>query len=78
MGETSIPCTEATRNRLRDGKTSGVSWDRYLNDLLDAAERADDYENSSTDVTVELADAVKTIEERTGRIERTLDEVTGR
>jgi hypothetical protein len=56
MGETSIPCREDTRDRLRDDKTSGVSWDRYLNDLLDAAERADDHANGA-DVDA-IADAV--------------------
>ena len=56
MGETSIPCREDTRDRLRDDKTSGVSWDRYLNDLLDAAERADDAANGAE--VDAIADAV--------------------
>lgn len=56
MGETSIPCREDTRDRLRDDKTSGVSWDRYLNDLLDAAERADDHANGAE--VDAIADAV--------------------
>jgi NAD(P)-dependent dehydrogenase (short-subunit alcohol dehydrogenase family) len=79
VGETSIPCTESTRDRLRDDKTTGVSWDRYLNDLLDAAERVDDYENGAdvTDLS-SLADAVETVETRTGKIERMLEEVANR
>jgi hypothetical protein len=76
MGETSIPCQEETRDRLRDDKTVGVSWDRYLNDLLDAAERVDDYENApEVDGLESLASAVETIETRTGRIERTLEDM---
>jgi len=76
MGETSIPCREDTRDRLRDDKTSGVSWDRYLNDLLDAAERADDHANGAeVDGFDSLASSVEAIEQRTGRIERTLEEM---
>lgn len=76
MGETSIPCTETTRDRLRDDKTAGVSWDRYLNDLLDAAERADDHENgASVDGLSSLADSVETIEMRTNRLERMLEDL---
>lgn len=79
MGETSIPCREETRDRLRDDKTSGVSWDRYLNDLLDAAERADDYESGAeVNDLGSLASSIETIETRTGRLERQLEEMEGR
>jgi len=38
MGWTSITLTEATRDILRDDKPEGVSWDRYLTDLVDDTE----------------------------------------
>jgi hypothetical protein len=76
MGETSIPCQAETRNRLRDDKTAGVSWDRYLNDLLDAAERADGYESGAEVNDLDsLASSIEAIEARTGRIERTLEDM---
>jgi hypothetical protein len=79
MGETSIPCREETRDRLRDDKTSGVSWDRYLNDLLDAEERADDHENAGdVDGFSSLASSVESIEGRIGTIERKLDDMEAR
>jgi len=73
MGKTSIPCNEATRDRLddlRDGQYK--SWDAFLNQL------ADDWQGES-DTTVDgldsLARAMETVEERTGRIERTLEDL---
>ncbi len=70
MGKTSIPCDEATRDRLddlRDGEYK--NWDAFLNQL------ADEYDG--TEATVDgldsLARAMETVEERTGRIERTLE-----
>jgi len=35
MGQTSIPCSKAMRDRLRDEKPQGVSWDKFLDDLLE-------------------------------------------
>jgi hypothetical protein len=72
MGETSIPCTEATRDVLREDKTPGVSWDRYLTDLLADAKRATD----GGDDVDSLASAIETIETRTGRMERQLEQLT--
>ena len=79
MGETSIPCRAETRDRLRDDKTAGVSWDRYLNDLLDAAERADDHEAGVPigEQLDRIQSAAETAEERTGTIERKVDELGG-
>lgn len=75
MGETSIPCTEATRDRLRDDKTPGVSWDRYLTDLLDDAQRARTADGPNAEDLSSLAASLETVETRTGRIERILDDV---
>ena len=55
MGETSIPCTEATRDRLRDDKPQGVSWDRYLKQLADGATPRADADITAT-VTPTLDD----------------------
>lgn len=37
MSETSIPCTKAVRNKLRDCGKKGDSWDKVLNNLYEDA-----------------------------------------
>jgi len=37
MSETSIPCSKALRNRLRDCGKKGDSWEKVLNDMYEDA-----------------------------------------
>jgi len=74
MGETSIPCREATRNRLDDIRGGRYrSWDEFLNDMADTFEDGDG--GVETGDVPEIARSVEAIEERTGRIERTLEDL---
>lgn len=78
MGQTSIPCTEEARDRLAKQKPDDMTWSEFLRGAA-----GDDVVGSPRvgEVADELAsvqDAIATVEERTGRIERMLEEVTGR
>lgn len=74
MGEqTSIPCSREARDAHAAQKPDDVSWTDYLLAL------ADEREIATVDPDLERIEAtLATLEERTGRIERTLEEVTGR
>ena len=37
MSETSIPCSKAVRNKLRDRGRKGDSWEKVLNEIYDDA-----------------------------------------
>lgn len=81
MGESSLPCGTSTRERLEEMRGENFrSWDAFLNYLGDMFEEYDEeYANSGFDDGVadleSLASSVETVEERTGRIERTLEEL---
>jgi len=82
MGETSIPCGESTRDRLDELRGDEYkSWDAFLNHLADVWEQSEPtYEatipEGSDSGFEDIAEAVETIEERTGRIERTLEDLS--
>mgnify|MGYP000344252145 CR=1 FL=1 len=73
MGETSIPCREETRDRLSDLRGNEYkSWDAFLNHL------ADEFNGDGADVSGldSMGRSIETVEERTGRIERLLEDLT--
>ena len=84
MGESSIPCTEPTRDRLKALRGGGYkNWDTFLNELADAWEARFDgsMENDGGDLPDGLDErleriesAASTAEERTGSIENTLED----
>ena len=39
MSETSIPCSKALRNRLRECGKKGDSWEKVLTELINDAEK---------------------------------------
>jgi hypothetical protein len=85
MGQTTIPCSETTHERLEDLRGGDFrSWDAFLNALADA------YEDDGTDdlgvagstisgpVLDDIQKSLETVETRTGRIEKTLEDLGGR
>jgi hypothetical protein len=81
---TTLPIGEQTRERLEDLRDDGFrSWDAFVNFLADEHERyqeqVDDPNSGEIVARLDrLEDGVATVEERTGEIERTLEEVTRR
>jgi len=79
MGEqTSIPVTRDARDELADTKPDGMSWSDYLVALRDESDQLKEIAMGGEPDLGELRSSVETIEARTGRIERQLDEVEGR
>jgi hypothetical protein len=88
MGQTSIPLDSEVRDRLATDKPDDVSWSEFLSRLHSDGEIMTGGGVIEGDVEFEpLADAeqlerieesVATVEERTGRIERMVEEVSGR
>jgi len=81
---TTLPIGEQTRERLEDLRGDDFrSWDAFVNFLADEHERYQAQVNdpNTADIVARLdrlEDGVATVEERTGEIERTLEEVTRR
>lgn len=91
MGQTSIPCTTSVRDRLAEDKPNRVNWPEYLDALhKDAefiivnddvnigdmvAELVDTLGASDAEDIEQIKDALATVEQRTGNIERTLEDL---
>jgi len=79
MGQTSIPCTTDARDRLAEMKPDDMSWSEFLYGVAEDTEpigrpQADEVAEELT----AIKEALETVEERTGRIERTLEDLGGR
>jgi len=64
MGRTSIPCSEASKDRLQQFKTEDVTWDELLQDM--ANEYADGtggqiYTNSSGEDNSEVIEEINSL-----------------
>lgn len=75
---TTLPCGDRTRDRLEELRGDDFqSWDAFLNFLADEHERCESGGATDSDLAV-MQDSLEIVEERTGRIERQLEELEGR
>jgi hypothetical protein len=74
MGQTSIPCTTDARDRLAAMKPEDMNWSEFLFGL---AEDGEVHGRPDVDGVAEelqsINSALETVEQRTGNIERTLE-----
>lgn len=78
MGETSIPCEEETRDRLTELRGDRYkSWDGFLMHMADVWEQREQDSDDDFAGLESLEASVQTIETRTGRIEREIENLGG-
>lgn len=73
MGRKNIKVPDALFNALRDDKDDTQSWPHYLE-----SECLQDGDDNLAGTLARIEDAATTAEERTGRIEQTLENMGGR